>query len=98
MVDFPVEELGTPLLLDGHSLTIDEVVAVARHRRRVAIAPRAGIAIARCRALVDVLLDADEKVYGVTTGFGILRHVKIENANTGRLQINLIRSHAVGVG
>ena len=87
-----------PVVLDGERLSVEEVVEVARHRRRVVLAPEARHRIACCRAMVEVLLDTREKVYGLTTGFGRLRDVAIDIDDVARLQTNLIRSHASGVG
>jgi histidine ammonia-lyase len=87
-----------PLVLDGRSLTIPDVVAVARQRRRVAIAPEAVARMARCRQMVELLVERGEKVYGLTTGFGKLRDVAIDPSRTEQLQENLIVSHAAGVG
>ncbi len=84
--------------LSGEALTIEEVVAVARHGARVALAPAALARVRRCRRLVEVLLERGEKVYGLTTGFGKLRDVSIAPGDVERLQVNLIRSHAAGVG
>ena len=87
-----------PLLIDGHDLRVEEVVEVARSRRRVGIAEDAERRIGRCRVMIDVLLGQREKVYGLTTGFGKLRDIAIDPADVERLQANLIRSHAAGVG
>ena len=84
--------------LTGAGLTIEQVVAVARHRAKVTIAPAALHRVACCRLLVEELLARGEKVYGLTTGFGKLRDVSIAARDVERLQVNLIRSHAVGVG
>ena len=86
------------VLLTGERLTIEEVVAVARHRARVELAPAARHRVACCRLMVEELLARGEKVYGLTTGFGKLRDVSIARKDVERLQVNLIRSHAVGVG
>ena len=91
-------ETEKPLSLDGESLRIEEVVAVARHARPVALAEKAKRRIARCRQMVNVLLERGEKVYGLTTGFGKLRDVPIANEDVAKLQKNLIMSHACGVG
>lgn len=88
----------TELLIDGYTLSIEDIVQVARERRRVRIHPKAAAQVQRCRALVDVLLDNDVKVYGLTTGFGKLRDVVIARQDSVRLQENLLRSHAAGVG
>ena len=86
------------LLIDGYTLSIEDIVQVARERRRVRIHPKAAAQVQRCRALVDVLLEHDVKVYGLTTGFGKLRDVVIAREDSVRLQENLLRSHAAGVG
>ncbi|MCO5172051.1 MAG: aromatic amino acid lyase [Planctomycetes bacterium] len=86
------------VVLTGHDLTIEEVVAVARRRVPVSLAAPARRRVRCCRRMVDVLLQRGEKVYGLTTGFGKLRDVRIANKDVERLQMNLIRSHAVGVG
>lgn len=91
-------DTATVLALDGRTLTLEDVVAVARHGRPVAVADDARRAIGRCREMVEVLLDENEKVYGLTTGFGKLRDVAIPRQDTERLQENLIMSHACGVG
>ena len=86
------------LLIDGYTLSIEDIVQVARERRRVRVHPKAAAQVQRCRALVDVLLAHDVKVYGLTTGFGKLRDVVIARQDSVRLQENLLRSHAAGVG
>ena len=86
------------LLLNGCDLKIEEVVAVARLGRPVAIDPEAERRVGRCRKMVEVLLGENEKVYGLTTGFGKLRDVVIPVEDTAKLQKNLIMSHSCGVG
>jgi len=84
--------------LTGETLTTEEVVAVARLRRPVSIAPAAARRVECCRLMVEALVDRGEKVYGLTTGFGKLRDISIATEDVQRLQVNLIRSHSVGVG
>ncbi|MGH9258606.1 MAG: aromatic amino acid lyase, partial [Acidimicrobiales bacterium] len=84
--------------LDGHSLTIADVVAVARGFVPVAIAPAALRGVAASRAAVEAAVRAGATVYGVTTGFGKLAHVRVPPDRLRELQRNLIRSHASGVG
>src|SRR5688500_645492 len=88
----------TTLMLTGEPLTIREVVAVARERRRVALAPRAIERIENARALVERIVAEEQVCYGVTTGFGALSKVHIPTARLGELQHNLVRSHAAGTG
>ncbi len=88
-----------PLVLGSTPLDIDVLVAVARSRRRVAVdATRRG-EIAMTRAHVEALLSDDAPdTYGVNTGFGALAEVRVDRADLERLQANLLRSHACGVG
>lgn len=84
--------------IDGNSLTLEEVAAVAREGARVRLAPAAHRAMVRARAVVDTLLHAGGTAYGVNTGFGHLADVRIAPKDLKALQTNLIRSHACGVG
>ena len=86
------------VVLDGNSLTIAQVVAVARHRARVSVSDAARARMARSNAAVNRVVENNEVVYGVTTGFGKLSEMAIPHERLAELQVNLIRSHAVGVG
>src|SRR5437870_12855088 len=90
--------MPAPLSLDGHSLSIADVVAVARHGVRVAIGPHALAAVTASRRTVEAAAGRGDTIYGVNTGFGKLAHVRIKPEQTRQLQLNLIRSHASGVG
>ncbi len=87
-----------PLLLDGESLTLDNVHEVAFERRRVELAPKAAQNMSRSRAVIDSIVNQDRAVYGVSTGFGKLSDVHIGREQITPLQHNLVRSHAVGLG
>lgn len=84
--------------LDGRSLTIADVHAVADGGARVALAVAARDRMMGTRAIVERLAEAGEAVYGVTTGFGKLSDVAIPPGRLAELQVNLVRSHAAGVG
>jgi histidine ammonia-lyase len=86
------------LLIDGETLTIDEAYAVAVERLRVGLAPKARERMLRTRAVIDDIVGRDAPVYGVTTGFGKLSEVAIPRDRLAELQVNLVRSHASGVG
>jgi histidine ammonia-lyase len=91
----------SPLRLGDDELTLEAIAEVARGGRRVAIGERARAAMARARDVVDAVVrrgDAAPAVYGVNTGFGALAEVRISAAQVARLQQNLVRSHAAGVG
>ncbi len=86
------------VVLDGKSLTLNDLVAVARHGARVSIARDAIIRMDRARELVEEILDKGEPVYGINTGFGAFSQVSISGSQVDQLQANLIMSHAVGCG
>jgi histidine ammonia-lyase len=87
-----------PITLNGRSLNPADVVAVARHGERVALSTEAQTNVRRARDLVDRLVREDRVVYGLTTGVGALKNVRIPPADSRQLQRNLLMSHAVGVG
>jgi histidine ammonia-lyase len=84
--------------MDFEGLSIDDVVKVAREGATVALTQAAEGRIAKTRGLVDRWVDAEERIYGVTTGFGALSDVAISGKDTRRLQQNILMSHAAGVG
>ena len=87
--------------LGDEPLTLEALGQVARGGRKVEIGSRARAAMARARAVVDEVVAGGDKapaVYGVNTGFGALAEVRISAAQVERLQQNLVRSHASGVG
>ena len=86
------------VVLDGNSLTLDQVVAVARDRVPVAVADSARQRAGATRAVVERLVAQRAVAYGVTTGFGKLSDVAIPPDRLAELQVNLVRSHAAGVG
>ncbi|MFZ7101165.1 MAG: histidine ammonia-lyase [Peptococcaceae bacterium] len=95
------EEIKTTadcLILDGNSLTMEDVVSVTRYGKEVMIARDGLQNMERSRTLVEELLKQGQVVYGVTTGFGKFSTVQIPEKDTETLQENLIISHAVGVG
>lgn len=87
-----------PLLLTGHNLTRADFYSVALEGRRVQLHPRARRAMARSRAVINRLAAGKQPVYGVTTGVGSLSTERILPAEARRLQLNIVRSHACGVG
>lgn len=87
------------LRLDGNSLTLADVERVAcRQVRRFELADEARAAMEASRQRVREVLDSDATVYGVNTGFGHFARVRVAGDKLEQLQLNLVRSHAVGVG
>src|SRR5580692_2641089 len=88
------------LHINGNDLTLEAVreVANANNRRAVLLAPDARAAVDRARAVVDALVAGNHLAYAITTGVGKLSDVRIAGDQIRELQVNLVRSHAVGVG
>jgi histidine ammonia-lyase len=89
--------MAAAVVIDGNSLTIDDVYAVA-HGASVALSPTAAARMRVTRSVVETLVQRNEVAYGVTTGFGKLSEVAIPRERLAELQVNLVRSHAAGVG
>jgi histidine ammonia-lyase len=86
------------VVLTGAALTIADVEAVARHGGTAELDPDARGRMQEAREVVERLVADGAVAYGVTTGFGDLASVSIRPEDTGRLQENLLMSHAAGVG
>src|SRR5437870_9710252 len=84
--------------LSGRPLSLDDVAAVAYGREPVQIAAPARSRILASRKVIDDIVARDAVVYGVSTGFGKLADVRIPRQEIGTLQLNLVRSHACGIG
>jgi len=87
-----------PVELDGNTLTIEDVFDVAAGGAAVSLAASARGRATESRRTVERIVERNEVVYGVTTGFGKLSDVVIPTDRLAELQVNLIRSHAAGVG
>lgn len=89
---------ATPLPLTGNDLTLPQVDEVVRRGRAVALEPAARQRMEASRAVVEKRIASGATVYGVNTGFGELAGVRISLDQIRQLQLNLVRSHACGVG
>src|ERR1043166_6928667 len=89
------------IVIDGESLTFEQVVAVAYGQpgaARVVLSNDAREKVRRCADAVQTLLDRGEIAYGITTGFGAFKDKIISPDEAVLLQKNIVLSHAVGVG
>jgi histidine ammonia-lyase len=86
------------IALTGSDLTLDQLLAIADAGETVGLHPDAAAAVDAARAVVDRQSLGDAPVYGINTGFGALAETAIAREALGALQINLLRSHAAGVG
>jgi len=80
-------------------ISIKQVFDLSRGGHQVSLSPAAKARIIHCREFLDSYLEKNEEpVYGINTGFGALADTKIDEKDLGRLQVNLVRSHACGMG
>ncbi len=84
--------------IDGEHLTLDELYGIALRGAQTEITVAARERMTASRSVIERLLASDAKVYGVNTGFGKMATVRISSSEIRRLQVNLVRSHACGVG
>jgi len=84
--------------IDGETLTIEDVVKVAREKAKVTIPASVKKKVEKSRRTLEELVEENGVIYGVNTGFGALSDVRIEPHETKQMQVNLIRSHSTGVG
>ncbi|KJR47986.1 Histidine ammonia-lyase [Desulfosporosinus sp. I2] len=88
----------TKVILDGETLSLEQVVAVARYGAKASLHPIAKEKVLKSRMFVDQLIEGNKTVYGITTGFGMFSDVLISKEDAKKLQRNLIMSHSTGVG
>ena len=81
-----------------HPLTLDHLVQVGYHREQVILSPEAKARIHEGRKRLEQLQSTGDPIYGVNTGVGRLATTRVSPEALERLQVNIIRSHAVGVG
>src|SRR5258706_14528035 len=86
------------LHINGDDLTLEDLRQVVYERRPVLLEPEARERVERSRAVVEDLVANERLAYAITTGVGKLSDVRITADQNRQMQINLLRSHAVGVG
>ena len=84
--------------LDGRSLTIEQLLAIADDGEEVGLAVDARERVRASRQVVEQHARGDEPAYGINTGFGSFAEIKIPSDALEALQLNLLRSHAAGLG
>ncbi len=86
------------IILNGENLLLSDLWRIATENTVVALDDNALVRVAAARDLIKQAVAKGKIIYGVTTGFGKLSEVQISPENTVHLQLNLVRSHACGVG
>src|SRR5574340_1843930 len=87
-----------PVILDGSNLTVEKVVAIARHNEKVELHPEALERIKVCRTMIEEKIKAHEIMYGVNTGIGEFSEVVLNDEQVKGFQKYLIYNHAAGIG
>ncbi|MDZ4711723.1 MAG: histidine ammonia-lyase [bacterium] len=85
-------------LITGKNLTVENSVNIVLTSQKISLSKSSRQKIISSRKLVEKWIARDEVIYGITTGFGEFKDVKISNKDTETLQRNLILSHSAGVG
>ncbi len=86
------------IVIDGSNLTVEKLVAIARHNEKVELAPDALKRIEACRAMLEEKINAREIMYGVNTGIGEFSEVVLNDEQVKEFQKYLIYNHAAGIG
>ena len=86
------------VILDGDSLSLEDLVNVSRRGWKVALSEKAAEKVKKSRAIVEDIVENNKVVYGITTGFGKFADVSISKDECKQLQTNLILSHSCGTG
>src|SRR5438046_8727254 len=86
------------LHINGNDLTLEDVRDVAVEGRSVLLAADAREGVDRARTVVESIVAGNQVSYAITTGVGKLSEVRIAGDQIRELQVNLVRSHAVGIG
>ena len=86
------------IYLGVEGMTLDNLIAIARHGNQVQLTADAEKQIQKSRHLIERWVQEERRIYGITTGFGALSDVSISRTDTRRLQKNILMSHAAGVG
>ncbi|MGQ9558716.1 MAG: histidine ammonia-lyase [Desulfurispora sp.] len=98
MLELETRPALNALFIDGNSLTIEQVLAVAGQNMPVSLSVVGKANLLRARRLVEKIVEDGLTVYGVTTGFGKFSEVTVSPEECNELQKNIIMSHAGGVG
>ena len=86
------------IILDGSSLTVEKLVAIARDGEQVGLDPAAAERIVACRAMLEEKIAAHEIMYGTNTGIGEFSEIVLDDEQVKQFQRYLVYNHAAGIG
>ena len=84
--------------ISGHNLDLEQFIRVARYQEEVFLSEAAERRIIAAQKAIAKIVKENRKVYGLNTGFGKFSEMVISNSDLSTLQLNLLKSHACGVG
>ncbi|HUT82005.1 MAG TPA: aromatic amino acid lyase [Candidatus Bathyarchaeia archaeon] len=90
--------MAKKIFLDETGLTLEDVCNIVKNGYQLELTENVKVKVNLARSAIEKAVDAGQKIYGITTGFGALRDIVIPEKDAAELQANLIRSHSVGVG
>lgn len=90
--------MAESIVLDGHTLTRQQVARIVKREASVVLSRESEERVRQSRMRIEKRLAEGQAIYGVNTGFGKLSHMRIKDSDNEQLQLNLLRSDAVGVG
>ena len=86
------------VILDENGISFEDLCNIVRNNYQLSLSDSVKKKVQLARKAIEKAVDSGQKIYGITTGFGALRDIIIEEKDAAELQTNLIRSHCVGVG
>ncbi|MFW9923270.1 MAG: aromatic amino acid lyase [Candidatus Thorarchaeota archaeon] len=86
------------VILDEDGLSFENLINIVRKNYQLKLSENVKKKVILSRKAIEKAVESGQKIYGITTGFGALRDIVIEEKDAAELQINLIRSHSVAVG
>ncbi len=86
------------IVLDGSSLTVEKMIQISRHKKKVELHPEALERIKACRSMIEKKIQAGETMYGINTGIGEFSEVILDDDQVKQFQKYLIYNHAAGIG
>jgi len=85
-------------IINGENCTLETFIRVSREMEVVVISEESKVRVNQARKYIEEVIESEIPVYGINTGFGKLSEMTINRCDTSRLQVNLLKSHACGVG
>jgi histidine ammonia-lyase len=90
--------MGKIIIFPDKKITVDDIWEVAKNNAKVFLSEETKLGVKKARGVIEKIISRDKIIYGINTGFGQLKNKIISRDKIKKLQLNLIKSHAVGIG